>query len=40
VVTAYQQTAHYAKWRDAVALMLAEPRSSVKYNAVFPDFQG
>lgn len=37
---AHKETAHYAKWRDAVAPMMAEPRSSVKYNAVFPDSQG
>jgi quinol monooxygenase YgiN len=36
---AHKQTAHYAKWRDAVALMMVEPRSSVKYDAVFPDLQ-
>ena len=34
---AHKETAHYAKWRDAVAPMMAEPRNSVKYNAVFPD---
>ena len=34
---AHKETAHYAKWRDAVADMMAEPRSSVKYSAVFPD---
>ena len=34
---AHKETAHYAKWRDAVAPMMAEPRQSVKYNAVFPD---
>lgn len=33
---AHKQTAHYAKWRDTVAPMMAEPRTSVKYNAVFP----
>jgi len=33
---AHKDTAHYAKWRDAVAPMMAEPRSSVKYNAVAP----
>jgi quinol monooxygenase YgiN len=38
--TAHKETAHYAKWRDAVAPMMAEPRHSVKYNAVFPDPQG
>ena len=36
---AHKQTAHYAKWRDAVAPMMAEPRTSVKYNTVFPDLQ-
>lgn len=36
---AHKETAHYAKWRDAVAPMMAEPRSSVKFNAVFPDPQ-
>lgn len=34
---AHKQTAHYAKWRDTVAPMMAEPRNSVKYSAVFPD---
>ena len=37
---AHKETAHYAKWRDAVATMMAEPRQSVKYGAVFPDPQG
>ena len=36
---AHKETGHYAKWRDAVAPLMAEPRSSVKYNAVFPDPQ-
>ena len=36
---AHKETAHYAKWRDAVAPMMAEPRQSVKYNEVFPDPQ-
>jgi quinol monooxygenase YgiN len=36
---AHKQTVHYVTWRDAVADMMAEPRSSVKYNAVFPDLQ-
>jgi (4S)-4-hydroxy-5-phosphonooxypentane-2,3-dione isomerase len=34
---AHKETVHYARWRDAVAPMMAEPRSSVKYNDVFPD---
>lgn len=33
---AHKDTAHYAKWRDAVAGMMAEPRSSVKYANLFP----
>ena len=36
-VAAHKETAHYAKWRDTVAPMMAEPRSSVKFNAVFPN---
>lgn len=32
----HKETAHYAAWRDAVAPMMAAPRSSVKYNNVFP----
>ena len=34
---AHKETAHYAKWRDAVATMMAEPRHSVKYTEVFPN---
>ena len=37
---AHKETAHYAKWRDAVAPMMAEPRHSVKYDAVLPDPEG
>lgn len=37
---AHKETAHYAKWRDTVATMMAEPRRSVKYSAVFPEPQG
>ena len=29
---AHKATAHYATWRDTVAGMMAEPRTSVKYN--------
>jgi len=38
--TRHKETAHYQKWRDAVAEMMAEPRTSVKYVNVFPDEQG
>ena len=33
----HKETAHYAAWRDAVAGLMAEPRSSVKFGNVFPD---
>jgi hypothetical protein len=33
----HKETAHYAKWRDTPVVMMAEPRSSVKYDNVFPD---
>ena len=36
----HKETAHYAAWRDAVAEMMAEPRTSVKYHNVFPDDAG
>ena len=36
---AHKETVHYAKWRDTVAPMMAEPRQSVKYKAVAPDPQ-
>jgi quinol monooxygenase YgiN len=36
----HKETAHYKKWRDAVADMMAEPRIGVKYTNVFPDDQG
>lgn len=32
----HKETAHYAKWRDTVAPMMAEPRTSVKFANVFP----
>jgi autoinducer 2-degrading protein len=34
---AHKATAHYQTWRDVVAPMMAEPRSSVKYTNLFPD---
>ena len=36
----HKETAHYKKWRDTVADMMAEPRSSLKYANVFPDDAG
>ncbi|HOU13810.1 MAG TPA: putative quinol monooxygenase [Anaerolineae bacterium] len=37
---AHKETTHYQKWRDTVAAMMAEPRSSIKYANVFPDDEG
>jgi quinol monooxygenase YgiN len=37
---AHKETAHYALWRDTVATMMAEPRSSVKFANVFPEDTG
>lgn len=37
---AHKETAHYAAWRDAVAPMMAVPRTSVKYANVFPADSG
>lgn len=34
---AHKETRHYQVWRDAVAPMMAEPRSSVKFSNVFPE---
>jgi autoinducer 2-degrading protein len=36
----HKETAHYQKWRDAVADMMAGPRTSVKYANVFPGEDG
>jgi len=36
----HKETAHYQKWRDTVADMMAEPRTSIKYTNVFPDENG
>src|SRR5262245_14361206 len=34
---AHKETAHYQRWRDTVAAMMAEPRTSRKYANLFPD---
>ncbi|MCC7499428.1 MAG: antibiotic biosynthesis monooxygenase [Bryobacterales bacterium] len=38
-VAAHKETAHYARWRDTVAPMMAEPRVAVKYWNVCPTDQ-
>jgi len=37
---AHKETAHYVKWRDTVAEMMAEPRKGVKYSSLFPPDAG
>ena len=36
----HKETAHYAVWRDTVADMMAEPRSSTKYSNIAPGEAG
>jgi quinol monooxygenase YgiN len=33
----HKETAHYARWRDTVADMMAVPRSSVKFETLYPE---
>jgi quinol monooxygenase YgiN len=40
VSAAHKETAHYAKWRDTVADMMAEPRQGIKFANVFPEDTG
>ncbi|WP_448624367.1 putative quinol monooxygenase [Geodermatophilus sp. URMC 64] len=37
---AHKQTAHYARWRDAVAGMMAAPRTSARFTTAFPGDDG
>ena len=37
---AHKETAHYLTWRDTVAPMMAEPRTSRKFTHVFPSDEG
>jgi quinol monooxygenase YgiN len=34
---AHKATAHYLTWRDAVAPLMAEPRTSTRYRPIFPE---
>lgn len=36
----HKQTAHYLRWRDAVAAMMASPRTSERFDNLFPDDAG
>jgi (4S)-4-hydroxy-5-phosphonooxypentane-2,3-dione isomerase len=35
-MTAHKATPHYARWAEAVAPWMAEPRKGVKYASLFP----
>lgn len=34
---AHRETAHYRRWRDRVAEMMAEPRRGTAYASLYPD---
>lgn len=36
----HKETAHYQTWRDRVADMMAEPRTSFRYGNIYPDDGG
>jgi autoinducer 2-degrading protein len=33
---AHKETPHYAAWRDAATDMMAEPRTGIRYDGLFP----
>lgn len=33
----HRETAHYARWRDTVSVMMAEPRQGIRYINLYPD---
>lgn len=33
----HKQTAHYLRWRETVAEMMAEPRQGLRYDGLFPE---
>ena len=33
----HKETAHYIRWRDIVAEMMAEPRKGIQYQNLFPE---
>ncbi|MDI6695083.1 MAG: putative quinol monooxygenase [Anaerolineales bacterium] len=36
----HKETAHYARWRDAVVNMMAAPRASEKFTNIYPPDSG
>jgi len=39
-MNAHKETAHYARWHEAVAPWMAEPRRGVKHISLFPETEG
>ena len=37
---AHRETAHYARWRDAAAAMMASPRTATKFSNLSPADEG
>jgi autoinducer 2-degrading protein len=37
---AHKQTSHYARWQDAVAEMMTEPRTRTRFASAFPGEDG
>ena len=37
---AHKATVHYARWRDTVEKMMAEPRQGIKFTNIFPEDAG
>ncbi|HOW18467.1 MAG TPA: antibiotic biosynthesis monooxygenase [Phycisphaerae bacterium] len=37
---AHKETPHYAKWRDTVAPMMAEPRRGIRFTNIYPPDDG
>jgi len=37
---AHKETPHYAKWRDTVAPMMAEPRRGIRFTNIYPGDAG
>ena len=35
---AHKDTAHYLKWRETVAPMMAKPREGIRYSGLLPEF--
>lgn len=36
----HKETPHYVVWRDSVAHMMADPRTSIKFSNIVPDEHG